>query len=384
MTGVAVDQALTSLIDLAGLKEEIGSRGSQPELLEKVGRALVSLEGEDLPEAVAGFTEAVRRYAHSGVEAPPVPPELHESVGEQTLDTLFSVAEDQGVGDLLVPRDLVPSSRGSIQDSLRKLVRRLLPQVIDEIEWLRAQSPTLPWRHRQAAIPGIVEPLQDDCNGLVHGGVILARDFRLVVKAYHHGQCTVKRARRRTVDVVAGVCEKQDFDGRVLETWTTAPKLGDRYASASVKLTRPHELPSGILENFETFYLPSSSRISAFRKFLGQPTEPVTDDGLPDPLYYLGRLRKKTQVGASASGFLRAPAPANAIENPYFQVTPAEPGLFAIDSPFVTVFVPGPRAENVLVSMVSCFREATLVGSGSRTRLKRFEREKTWEVRLFS
>lgn len=96
--------------------------------------------------------------------------------------------------------------------------------------------------------------LNDDKNGLVHGGKIIGKNYDLVCKAfrwfrYQHTYYGKKNRGQMSaiVEEVAGVCDLYSKDGKLLESWSTSTIFPSRYKNTEV------ELPDVVCQTWKSF-----------------------------------------------------------------------------------------------------------------------------------
>lgn len=96
--------------------------------------------------------------------------------------------------------------------------------------------------------------LDDDKNGLVHGGKIIGKNYDLVCKAfrwfrYQHTYYGKKNRGQMSaiVEEVAGVCDLYSKDGKLLESWSTSTIFPSRYKNTEV------ELPDVVCQSWKSF-----------------------------------------------------------------------------------------------------------------------------------
>ncbi len=363
----------SSLAALAGLRHRLDVEGPSETLLAAVREQVEALPA-DAPEICRAFGAQVLKGVESAPRARrrpvveiepgeiPVPGEDVVAVGPEELEG-EEVQLDRGRAAA------APSAPTPISQAYDR-----------EVQAIANLGVRLPLRAPAVNIPGHVTPLPET-HGLVHGGVIQAHGFRLVVKAFRFQETRKEGLSYRQVSAVAGVCDRIDDDGK-RSTWSTAQRLKQWYASTSAVLPAPPYalIPGGS----HGFYRPAYLMRWLLSNGLKGPTTPLQDDGLPDPLFYTGKvLRVGTASRYSHSAFREAPPPATSLENALFISNAGGNSGFLIDTPYVSVFSLGPDTSSVIVTLPRVFREATTDQNGTITHFVR-EANPGWEARLFS
>lgn len=240
-------------------------------------------------------------------------------------------------------------------------------------------------------------------NGLIHGGIITIGSNKLVCRAFRYFKRKAALAASSYIEVVAGVCEQIDGNGRVVQKWTTAERLPEMYQSTSQSLPTyacrdDHNLGEG--EGFYHSVQYASALTQALKDLRKKATNgkktftlapiELPDDGQPDPAYYQGQFKA---IGQSQLPFSRLfailghhfstpPGPDTAVENALYNNRPIGTKGYVINTPYISVFSLGPSVPVVIVSMIGVYREAVLHFQGTPI-MKRFERKAGWSVRSF-
>ncbi len=279
-----------------------------------------------------GYSEALAASVRETVES--LPPDLPEVCRAYGAEVLRSVEASRGQGSRWPSMQVEPEELSGPGEEAMGFAAAGSDHKVVFTPGLDLRFP-LP--APRVEVPGHVTALPET-HGLVHGGVIQARGFRLVVKAFPFYEIKQESSSLyRFVAVAAGVCDRFDGSGKLVSTWSTAERLGSRYASTAVALPPPPlaTIPGGI---------------QGFFRFRGRGIRSW------DRWKRLKRERDKLGIRSSSS--------------------------FVIDTPYVSVFSLGPDSSAVIVSLPRVFRDAT-VGKDNKT-VYRFERKESWEVRLFS
>ncbi len=359
------------LAELAELRHRLDVEGHNEALAASVREAVESLP-PDAPEVYRAFGAEVLRSVEAArgrrSRRPIVQAEPGKLPGPGEAATVIGPDGEEAQPG---PRSLAAAASASTN---------ALSQAYDrEVQAIAGLGVRFPQRAPVVEeVPGHVTRLPE-AHGLVHGGIVQARGFRLVVKAYRFFEHTkASTTLSRHVEVVAGVCDRFDDSGKLAATWSTAERLEPWYASTSAALPAPPCVPaSGGLHGF---YRPAS----LLARFLNKEPKlrPLEDDGLPDPLFYTGKvLRDGKRSTYSLTGFREAPFPATSLENALFTADARSSAGFVIDTPYVSVFSLGPGSPAVIVTLPRVFRDATIDSRGAVSQL---QRSAGWEVRLFS
>ncbi|MEL6345300.1 MAG: hypothetical protein AAFV53_19495 [Myxococcota bacterium] len=255
--------------------------------------------------------------------------------------------------------------------------------------------PDLPW----------VKPLPETYRGLVHGGIVQGRGFYVIVRAFRSFEhLHLPGAKRQQVEQVAGVCEIRRDDHSLIQRFSSEFSLHTQYESAHVPLTQnAMEIKEPRLKHLQGFYIPTSMVRSATIRYkvhlrpqtLGIDYEPC-DDGLPEPLHYIPvcvDLERQSRISwpscfsaiPAQHGHDPDPGPEGSLEHALHIPSHAPMPGFVIDTPYVSVFAPGPDATSMIVSLVGVAREAT-VHVGRKTprhgRIASFTRRERWVVQM--
>lgn len=399
-----VEGALSELLALRDRWQRGGRTRSLAKAVQQKARELGSLSG-----LAASFSDEIA----AAVERPEIPGP-RTRIPERVGGVIEVDGEIDGLASMLAgdtpsaasPAALAASSELAPMAAKKKKTIDFGALLARESRAVMGELDRLPVRNQGQSNPGHVE-LFDQHDGLIHGGVVQARGFRVVCKAFRSFHCHSHKKVHRATDVVAGVCEQiADGDKRIGAPWSTAKRLQDRYASTAVKLPKgacrvkigPGNLWRGIPVEISGFYRNSSwprDLQAGFEAAAGKPVRrnpPGTpsgfvesDDGLPNAVLYAGKVVDAGKKSLSfASGFLRNPPPAESIENALYATLPEPAPGFVINTPYLSVFSPGPDSPSVLVAMVGAYREARLIGVSPKFRITDFEREAQWHVKIFS
>lgn len=252
----------------------------------------------------------------------------------------------------------------------------------------------MPVRNECRTIDGFIEPFGG--SGLVHGGTVHAPTFRLECRSFRwfRHQTTYKGSilkpkfvSTRIVEEVAGICEKFDLNGELVDRWSTASVFPDKFHTTSdvpADGSCAFRLGPGSIfsSSLEGFYVPQDFielNKAAMQKAHGdaEKTKELLKSGvfLPDT----GDLDDKFYGPKSASQFFGKGEDYNtAIENALFTTKSFVSQGFPINTPYLKVFAPDPGFDEVVVYMIGAHRSAL-----RRKRVHEFKRESRWHARVF-
>jgi len=200
---------------------------------------------------------------------------------------------------------------------------------------------TLPVRNHGNDIPGHIKVFKEH-NGLIHGGIVYKKNYTLVCKAYRY----FVYQNTNFIDVVAGVCEQKNKEGKVINQWSTAPRLQPNYANNSLPfldIAMLYNNYAGII-TMQGFYIPSDWAQHVISKNGHCP-----DNGLPLPGIYNPII--------PAASFAKPPGYKIAIENALFNLLPTGGPGTPICTPYIKITAPHPDMKETIVQMVGVYRE---------------------------
>jgi len=236
----------------------------------------------------------------------------------------------------------------------------------------------LPPRNFCSDIPGHVTCFKEH-NGLIHGGVIKMPNGTLVCRAYrltymrrYHGSHSYKRDEHREA-VAAGVCEKKDSAGKVVERWSTADILPLQFVSKGYYSSTSVGLPPPAVQRI--LYEKDGKRwnMAWFGYYFPSGWDGVNgyDNGNPTYEHW------SSLGGAYIWDF--PPAHNTAVESPTYNFQEnCTPG-FVICSSYLKVFHPDPTSSEAIVCLIGAYRQQ----SQRKTAVNFHNRHAEWYVKTF-
>ena len=296
----------------------------------------------------------------AGDEQPEISPEELAKIDIE-LAVLMSVRHQWIVQGF--PGNLTEDMRGRIKNfpQCLEIHRRFLESLQSELDRGKVESVAetgrlmLPPRNRCSDIPGHVTCFKTH-NGLVHGGVVTMPNGTLVCRAYrltymrrYHGSHGKKRDEHREA-VVAGVCEKKDLSGRVVERWSTADGLPLQFVSKAYYSSTSAGLPSPAVQRI--LYEKKGKRwnMAWFGYYFPNGWNWVTgyDNGSPTYEHW------PSLGGAFIWDY--PPAHHTGVESPTYNFQESCTPGFVICSSYLKVFHPDPTSSEAIVWLIGAYR----------------------------
>jgi hypothetical protein len=379
----AIESIDAKMTTLTNIRQDWIHQNRPNALADKMRSELKSLPA-NLPEIHKAFFKTFEKDLNRGAEGQPLPTVVETADSQiATTETIDYSSETPAELPPELARLVYPDGQ-AVQPQTRQPVSQAVQAESAGI--LAAGPPSLPVRNRCVDINGHVECFRMN-NGLIHGGIIQTPSFFLVCRAFRFFIWkTVGKlfnGDEYQTDVVAGICEKRDKQGGLLERW------GVDNRSIQVFNNYPLNLPTYAMRYDRTnlkeivqsgYYYPMRFNpfvSSDFREHFkrGDKVIEVPDYAPPEYIPY----NPPANFNAEFHQFKRSPTYETAVENALYNQPAICSDGFPICTQYIKVFSPSPKMGTVIVSLVSAYREKTLIGT-----IATHNRHASWSVKTFS